>query len=265
MLGITFYGRLSRKQYWVRILCLIIISLIIVFHYFITPKTTIEQDPENLDDMYWHTQYILAKDILSIKQSSSSDNSQELSEAILLDKSLKIIEKVYMNNLKKQVAELWKQKKGTTPTEQEVLASVDNMTKQPGFQQMQKTMMEEYKKNIEGMIKNPTSFTCPTELAFLRPISKMVANANTMSIKELQDIQASAIIRTSFTLTSIIIFLIWNVYTLMYTLSMAIRRGHDLGISGWISFFMLLIPIVGIFYAIYLLLWKGQIGSNQYG
>lgn len=45
---------------------------------------------------------------------------------------------------------------------------------------------------------------------------------------------------------------------------MGIKRLHDLDKSGW--FYLLgIIPIVSFFFAIYLIVWKGTEGNNQYG
>jgi len=45
---------------------------------------------------------------------------------------------------------------------------------------------------------------------------------------------------------------------------MGIKRLHDLGKSGW--FYLLgLVPIVNFFFAIYLIVWKGDIGDNRFG
>ena len=45
---------------------------------------------------------------------------------------------------------------------------------------------------------------------------------------------------------------------------MGIKRLHDLNKSGW--FYLLsLVPLVNIAFAIYLIVWKGDDGVNQYG
>lgn len=236
MFGITVSGRLNRKQYWARLLILISLFVAMILIIFVPSAKNIQTTPESIEKMSYHIQYLIAKDILSIKQSSSSDN-KELSQPILLEKSLKIIDQAYADYFKKQTE----------------------------VQQMQPIKKGEYQHTIEEMIKNPTSFTCPKEFEFLWPISKMIANANTLSIQELKDIQTQTIIESSIGPTSGIILLIGYLYVVIYKLSIAIRRGHDLGMSGWVTFLTLCIPIIGIFYLIFLLFWAGQFGTNKYG
>lgn len=45
---------------------------------------------------------------------------------------------------------------------------------------------------------------------------------------------------------------------------MGIKRLHDLNHSGWL-YLIGLIPIVNFFFSIYLIVWKGTDGDNQYG
>lgn len=51
---------------------------------------------------------------------------------------------------------------------------------------------------------------------------------------------------------------------LLPSLAVAIRRLHDIGKSGWNLLFCL-IPILGGFYVLYLLILDSQPGENQYG
>lgn len=45
---------------------------------------------------------------------------------------------------------------------------------------------------------------------------------------------------------------------------MGIKRLHDMNKSGW--FYLIgLIPIVNFFFAIYLIVWKGDTGDNRFG
>ncbi len=45
---------------------------------------------------------------------------------------------------------------------------------------------------------------------------------------------------------------------------MGIKRLHDLNKTGWL-YLLGLVPIVNFFFAIYLIVWKGTDGNNQYG
>ena len=45
---------------------------------------------------------------------------------------------------------------------------------------------------------------------------------------------------------------------------MGIKRLHDLDKTGWL-YLLGIIPIVNIFFAIYLIVWKGTDGNNKYG
>ena len=45
---------------------------------------------------------------------------------------------------------------------------------------------------------------------------------------------------------------------------MGIKRLHDLDKTGWL-YLLAIVPIVQIFFAIYLIVWKGTEGDNKYG
>ncbi len=45
---------------------------------------------------------------------------------------------------------------------------------------------------------------------------------------------------------------------------MGIKRLHDLGKSGW-YYLLGLVPLVNFFFAIYLIVWKGDTGDNRFG
>lgn len=47
-------------------------------------------------------------------------------------------------------------------------------------------------------------------------------------------------------------------------LAVTVRRLHDVGKSGWF-FFIVLVPIIGSFWLLYLLIKDGDQGTNQYG
>ncbi len=48
------------------------------------------------------------------------------------------------------------------------------------------------------------------------------------------------------------------------TLSLIIRRLHDLDKSGWFAL-IFIIPLIGFLFSLYLMFAKGTDGSNQYG
>lgn len=45
---------------------------------------------------------------------------------------------------------------------------------------------------------------------------------------------------------------------------LGIKRLHDMNKSGWL-YILNFIPIVAFFFSIYLIVWKGDAGDNQYG
>lgn len=55
------------------------------------------------------------------------------------------------------------------------------------------------------------------------------------------------------------LFVIW-----ITQVSFQVKRLHDLNKTGWM-WFIFLVPLAGLFLAIYLLFWKGTEGANQYG
>ena len=56
----------------------------------------------------------------------------------------------------------------------------------------------------------------------------------------------------------------WGVLSIWVSLAAGVRRCHDLGLSGWMLLCQF-IPFFGWFFQIYLLVWPGQKGANEYG
>lgn len=48
------------------------------------------------------------------------------------------------------------------------------------------------------------------------------------------------------------------------SITLVVRRLHDLGMSGWMSF-VALVPVIGTIYLIYLFVQEGDMGENAYG
>lgn len=48
------------------------------------------------------------------------------------------------------------------------------------------------------------------------------------------------------------------------SISLVVRRLHDVGMSGWM-WFVALVPVVGVLYLIYLFVQEGDMGENAYG
>lgn len=65
------------------------------------------------------------------------------------------------------------------------------------------------------------------------------------------------------TILSLVCGVIYAV-ALVGQLSLSIRRAHDLNRTGWIVL-LSFIPIINIFFALYLLFFRGTMGSNKYG
>ncbi len=67
--------------------------------------------------------------------------------------------------------------------------------------------------------------------------------------------------------TQPIMLLFLAIFIIIYTVfiyTMAIRRLHDLGMSGWYAL-VLLVPFVGFIFGLYLLVAPGQAIPNEYG
>ena len=48
------------------------------------------------------------------------------------------------------------------------------------------------------------------------------------------------------------------------SITIAVRRLHDLGMSGWMNF-VVLVPVIGVIYLIYLFVQEGDMGENAFG
>jgi uncharacterized membrane protein YhaH (DUF805 family) len=48
------------------------------------------------------------------------------------------------------------------------------------------------------------------------------------------------------------------------SITIAVRRLHDLGMSGWMNF-VALVPVIGVIYLIYLFVQEGDMGENSFG
>jgi uncharacterized membrane protein YhaH (DUF805 family) len=57
---------------------------------------------------------------------------------------------------------------------------------------------------------------------------------------------------------------IWSLVTFLPWLGVSVRRLHDTGRSGW-WFFILLVPLIGILWFLYLLVLPGDPETNAYG
>lgn len=56
----------------------------------------------------------------------------------------------------------------------------------------------------------------------------------------------------------------FSLFSFVSNIMMDVRRLHDLDLSGWWMLLML-VPLVNIFFALYMLFFKGTDGPNQYG
>lgn len=61
-----------------------------------------------------------------------------------------------------------------------------------------------------------------------------------------------------------VISMLFNIFILIPSLAVGVRRLHDTNTSGWFTF-IALIPIIGILVLIFKLAQKGDTGANQYG
>lgn len=60
------------------------------------------------------------------------------------------------------------------------------------------------------------------------------------------------------------VYLVYALLTFIPGLAVTVRRLHDVGKSGWF-YFIVLLPIIGAFWLLYLLIKEGDQGTNQYG
>lgn len=61
-----------------------------------------------------------------------------------------------------------------------------------------------------------------------------------------------------------VIYSLYALATFLPGLAVTVRRLHDVGKSGWF-YFIVLIPIIGAFWLLYLLIKEGDQGTNSYG
>lgn len=73
-----------------------------------------------------------------------------------------------------------------------------------------------------------------------------------------------AIIGTSLGAGTGIIYLIYLLFSFIPGLSVAVRRLHDAGKSGWM-YLIILIPIIGPIWLLVLLFSDSQVGENKWG
>lgn len=60
------------------------------------------------------------------------------------------------------------------------------------------------------------------------------------------------------------LYLLYALAVLLPSIAVAVRRLHDVGKSGWM-YLLILIPIIGALYLLYLFVTEGDNGDNQYG
>lgn len=60
------------------------------------------------------------------------------------------------------------------------------------------------------------------------------------------------------------LYRLYVIAVLIPGLAVIVRRFHDVGKSGWF-FFIGLIPIIGTFWVLFVLIRKGQVGANKWG
>lgn len=65
-------------------------------------------------------------------------------------------------------------------------------------------------------------------------------------------------------LIAIPLLLIWGLAGFIFSLSLMVRRLHDLG-KEWFWVFLAFIPVVTFFFSLYLLFFKGEQRANAYG
>ena len=77
-------------------------------------------------------------------------------------------------------------------------------------------------------------------------------------------VEPNLIIYMKDSMTSMIFFGILYLIVIYFSLIFTIRRLHDLDQSGWLSL-VTLIPVINLFFFLYLIFAPGTQGSNKYG
>ncbi len=79
-----------------------------------------------------------------------------------------------------------------------------------------------------------------------------------------EPMQSTAGLLGGFPATAIIIFVILYIALLYLNIIFTIRRLHDMNKTGWLSL-LLIIPLINLFFMLYLSIGKGTLGANNYG
>ena len=60
------------------------------------------------------------------------------------------------------------------------------------------------------------------------------------------------------------VYVIVSLFHFLPSLSVVVRRLHDVGKSGWF-YLILLLPLIGVIWMLFLLVSNGNVGENKYG
>lgn len=275
MFGITCKGRFNRTQYWIR---KFIIMSVFIFNL-ISNISSSTNRLDNLDEkliakclknpdlifdiVLANATQEMEKDILLIRHNSTNlDN--DLATPKLLEETLNTIDTSYKQFNEKMIAY-------TLKTTEEAKQNGKNLhifqVPEQEITNIFTSNRKNFKYYLENMIKD-SKVECPKIFNLLRPLANLIKDAKQIPIDLLENHSKLSVLTeiNNFSLFEQGIFItMFYIYIIVYSITVDVRRGHDLGISGLITFLLYLIPIINIIYMlIYLGFVKGTPKLNQY-
>ena len=94
-------------------------------------------------------------------------------------------------------------------------------------------------------------------------LEKSLDEMEQMSDAQLTELAMQEFSRNEMVLAGIYLITILFLSCLSFTFY--VKRGHDLNFSGWVTCIALFLPLINLFYVIYLGFFKGNPNVNQYG
>jgi len=262
MLGITCKGRLNRTQYWLRgIVAPLVIGFMLV--QYLTPASN-DQPDGTPEYPFISARRALAREVLLIKK-ESTDKEHDLSKDALLEKALDQLERAEKRQMLDSISGQFKDRAGAKPSEQEMSKFEEQINQQ--YELQSKLIREENKTMFIGIITNKKDLKCPFYNIIL-PIVDIIINAKDMPEDKLEKYtsiyNSQDNLELSKLLEHFVLTMLLELYAILFLFSTAIRRGHDLNKSGWVTVIMAFIPILNVIYNLYLMFFRGTSGSNNY-
>ncbi len=98
--------------------------------------------------------------------------------------------------------------------------------------------------------------------------TKLMLEKNITEMESMPDAKLQSIAKEDVSINEILVLCLHVVLSIYFTVlifSFQVKRTHDLNKSGWLTFFMGIIPIVNIFFGLYIAFFKGDATDNKYG